>query len=75
VTAGFVVSAIICGFLFCCVILCIMKKCHTKQRIGVLPLSTQMVIAEQENQYAPPSYYQVPSYSPPPPYSTLSVLS
>jgi len=40
--------------------------------MGVLPLSTQIALAQQENQYAPPPYGQLPPYEQPPPYSTLS---
>jgi hypothetical protein len=40
-------------------------KCAKKQRMGVLPLPTQIAFVQQENQYAPPAYEQPPPYSPP----------
>jgi hypothetical protein len=59
-----VISIICCGFL--CV--CFKTKLGKRNRMGVLPLSTQIALTQQENEYAPPSYYQVPPYAQPPPY-------
>ena len=36
--------------------------------MGVLPLSTQIALAQQENAYAPPSLHQSPPYRQPSPY-------
>jgi uncharacterized membrane protein len=60
-----VVSLIFIVFIF---VIC-KAKCSKKKRMGVLPLSTQIALAQQENQYAPPPYVQLPPYEQPPPYS------
>jgi hypothetical protein len=46
--------------------------------MGIIPFATQMALAQQENQYAPPSYNQAPPYGQlpvyeqaPPSYSVL----
>jgi hypothetical protein len=49
-------------------IICCKLKYSKNRRMGVLPLSTQMVMAQQENQYAPPLYNQASSYNQPQPY-------
>ncbi len=68
VTAAIVVATIVAAVLLFCIIFCIIKKCGRKQRMGVLPLSTQIPYAQQENQYAPPYYNQAPPYGQPPLY-------
>jgi hypothetical protein len=67
--AAIVVSTIVAAILLFCIIFCIIKKCGRKQRMGVLPFSTQIALAQQENQYAPPSYNQAPPYGQPPSYN------
>ncbi len=46
---------------------CKLKQTN-RRRMGILPLSTQIALAQQENQYAPPPYHRVPPYGQPPPY-------
>jgi hypothetical protein len=56
--------------IICCVFLlsCLKAKYRKRSRLDVLPLSTQIALAQQENQYGPPSYNQIPPYAQPPPY-------
>jgi hypothetical protein len=70
-TTAIIVSIVGGTFLIFLCIFCIVKNYARKQRMGVLPLSTQRALAQQENQYTPPSYYQTPPYGQPPPYEQL----
>ncbi len=75
-TAAIVVSVICGSFLLFIVVFCLIKKYSIKQRMGILPSSTNIGLAQQENQYAPPVYNQVPPYGQPygqpPPYGQFS---
>ena len=39
-----------------------------RSRMGVSPFTTQMALAQQQNQYAPPNFYQAQPYGQPSPY-------
>ena len=58
----------VCLVTFVVVLIVCKIKCVNRQRMGVLPLSTQIALAQQENAYAPPSFRQPSPYDQPPPY-------
>ncbi|CAF1026771.1 unnamed protein product [Adineta steineri] len=56
------------------IVCCCYKKAPwcCKQRMGVMPLATQQFLAQQQNQYAPPGFFQTTPYVQPPPYNQMS---
>jgi flagellar basal body-associated protein FliL len=64
-----IVIPVVAGmFVLCIAIFCFVKQCGKRQRMGVMPLSTRMALAQQEYQYTPPGFKQPPPYGQPPPY-------
>jgi hypothetical protein len=64
-----IILPLVVGFIVVLVVYIICKKKYTyRSRTSILPLSTQMAIVQQENQYAPPAYNYAPPYGQPPPY-------
>lgn len=64
-----IILPLVVGFTVVLIVFIICKtKCTYRSRTSILPLSTQMAIAQQENQYAPPAYNYAPPYGQPPPY-------
>lgn len=68
IIAAIIVPVVVGSILLVLLIIFCKMKCAKRQRMGILPLSTQIAVAQQENQYAPPSYSHLPPYGQPPPY-------
>jgi hypothetical protein len=73
--AAIIIPVVVGSIILVLLIIFCKMKCAKRQRMGILPLSTQIAVAQQENQYAPPSYSHLPPYGQPPPYEQLPPYS